>query len=176
MAQPYIGEIRMFGGNFAPFGWMFCEGQLLPISEYETLFNLIGTTYGGDGQETFALPDLRGRLAMQQGASFILAETGGVEEVTLAVQQIAAHSHTVMAAVPANAPATAINATSPSPVNNRPALGTSKIYAASTVTPTAVMNVAAITSAGNNQPHTNLMPYLCVNYIISLFGIFPSQS
>ena len=88
MAQPYVGEIRMFGGNFAPAGWMFCSGQLLPISEYETLFNLIGTTFGGDGQSTFALPDLRGRLPLHQGSGFILAETGGVETVTLTVQYL----------------------------------------------------------------------------------------
>jgi microcystin-dependent protein len=97
MAQPYVGEIRMFGGNFAPAGWMFCEGQLLPISENETLFQLIGTTYGGDGESTFALPDLRGRIPLHFGNGFILAETGGVEEVTLTVQQIAAHSHPVLA-------------------------------------------------------------------------------
>src|SRR6267142_1593544 len=99
MAQPYIGEIRMFAGNFAPAGWMFCEGQLLPISENETLFNLIGTTYGGDGQSTFALPDLRGRLPIHQGNGFILAETGGAESITLTVQQIAAHSHPMLASV-----------------------------------------------------------------------------
>src|ERR1700726_3720239 len=93
MSQPYVGEIRMFAGNFAPAAWMFCEGQLLPISEYETLFNLIGTTYGGDGQSTFALPDLRGRLPIHQGNGFTLAETGGVETVTLPVPQIPAHSH-----------------------------------------------------------------------------------
>ena len=92
MAQPYVGEIRMFAGNFAPAGWMFCEGQLLPISENETLFNLIGTTYGGDGQSTFALPDLRGRVPIHQGNGFILAETGGAEEITLTVQQIPAHT------------------------------------------------------------------------------------
>src|SRR5499425_2142506 len=97
MAQPYVGEIRMFAGNFAPAGWMFCEGQLLPISEYETLFNLIGTTYGGDGQSTFALPDLRGRVPIHQGNGFTLAETGGVEEVTLTVSQIPAHSHPMLA-------------------------------------------------------------------------------
>src|SRR4051794_9490944 len=97
MAQPYVGEIRMFAGNFAPAGWMFCEGQLLPISEYETLFNLIGTTYGGDGQSTFALPDLRGRLPLHFGNGFTLAETGGVETVTLTVAQIPAHSHPLLA-------------------------------------------------------------------------------
>src|SRR5436190_1322783 len=97
MAQPYIGEIRMFAGNFAPAGWMFCEGQLLAISGNDTLFNLIGTTYGGDGQSTFALPDLRGRLPIHQGNSFVLAENGGVEEVTLTTQQIPAHSHAFLA-------------------------------------------------------------------------------
>src|SRR5688572_3784932 len=96
MAQPYVGEIRMFGGNFAPAGWMFCEGQLLPISENETLFQLIGTTYGGDGQSTFALPDLRGRLPIHQGNGFILAETGGAEEITLTVNQTPAHSHALL--------------------------------------------------------------------------------
>lgn len=97
MAQPYVGEIRMFAGNFAPAGWMFCEGQLLPISENETLFNLIGTTYGGDGQSTFGLPDLRGRIPIHMGNGFTLAQTGGVETVTLTVPQIPAHTHTLMA-------------------------------------------------------------------------------
>src|SRR4030088_2179740 len=108
MAQPYVGEIRMFAGNFAPAGWMFCEGQLLPISEFETLFNLIGTTYGGDGQSTFALPDLRGRLPMHFGNGFTLAETGGVETVTLTVSQIPAHRHALLASTDAgdqNSPA-----------------------------------------------------------------------
>ena len=104
MAQPYVGEIRMFAGNFAPAGWMFCEGQLLPISENETLFQLIGTTYGGDGQSTFALPDLRGRLPLHQGNGFSLAEAGGVEDVTLTVSQIPAHTHPLLAsASPASA-------------------------------------------------------------------------
>src|SRR6266446_8367820 len=93
MSSPFVGEIRMFAGNFAPQGWMFCEGQLLAISENETLFNLIGTTYGGDGQNTFALPDLRGRLPIHQGNGFTLAETGGAETVTLTTQQIPTHSH-----------------------------------------------------------------------------------
>src|SRR6187549_838677 len=108
MAQPYVGEIRMFGGNFAPAGWMFCEGQLLPISENETLFNLIGTTYGGDGQETFALPDLRGRIPLHQGNGFTLAESAGSETVTLTVQQIPTHSHPYIASIDAG--------TQPSPV------------------------------------------------------------
>src|SRR5262247_2314176 len=109
MAQPYVGEIRMFAGNFAPAGWMFCEGQLLPISENETLFQLIGTTYGGDGESTFALPDLQGRVPIHFGNGFSLAETGGAESITLTVNQIAAHSHPLLAATsnptlsPANA-------------------------------------------------------------------------
>src|SRR5499426_4473401 len=105
MAQPYVGEIRIFAGNFAPAGWMFCEGQLLPISENETLFQLIGTTYGGDGESTFALPDLRGRLPMHQGSGFTLAEVAGVETVTLTVQQIPVHSHPMLASAdPATTP------------------------------------------------------------------------
>jgi|SRR5205085_573155 len=169
MAQPYVGEIRMFAGNFAPAGWMFCEGQLLPISEYETLFNLIGTTYGGDGQSTFALPDLRGRIPLQFGNGFTLAETGGVETVTLTVSQIPAHSHPFLAA---GAPATG-----QSPTNQMPA-----ITAASTVTPYGTdapivqLNPSAIGSVGGSQPHNNFQPYLCVDFILSLFGIFPSQT
>src|SRR5882724_8889790 len=169
MAQPYVGEIRMFAGNFAPAGWMFCEGQLLPISENETLFNLIGTTYGGDGQSTFALPDLRGRIPLHQGNGFTLAETGGVETVTLTVTQIPAHSHAFLCTTnPAN---------SNSPGNQVPAL-----TQASTITPYGQDNPlvslapSALSSVGGSQPHTNFQPYLCVNFILSLFGIFPSQT
>jgi microcystin-dependent protein len=167
MAQPYVGEIRMFGGNFAPAGWAFCEGQLLPISENETLFNLIGTTYGGDGQSTFALPDLRGRLPMHQGAGFILAETGGVENVTLTVAQIPTHRHPFMATTNfggGSAPANAVLAQS----------STVKVYSA--VAPVNALGPSSITPVGGSQPHTNLQPYLCVDFIISLFGIFPSQT
>jgi microcystin-dependent protein len=118
MAQPYVGEIRMFAGNFAPAGWMFCEGQLLPISENETLFQLIGTTYGGDGESTFALPDLRGRIPVHQGNSFTLAEVGGAEEVTLTTSQIPAHSHPALASsstASSNDPQTTWGARSPPP-------------------------------------------------------------
>src|ERR1043165_8961093 len=97
MAQPFVGEIRMFGGNFAPAGWQFCDGTLLPISQFETLFALIGTTYGGDGESTFAVPDLRGRLPLHFGNEFALAQTGGVEQVTLTVQQIQSHNHALAA-------------------------------------------------------------------------------
>ncbi len=166
MAQPYVGEIRMFAGNFAPAGWMFCEGQLLPISEYETLFNLIGTTYGGDGQSTFALPDLRGRLPLHQGNGFILAETGGAEEITLTVNQIPAHSHPFLAAN--------VTAGSSNPGTNLLATPTASIY--NTGTNPVNMAPQVISSTGGSQPHTNFQPYLCVDFIISLFGIFPSPT
>jgi microcystin-dependent protein len=166
MAQPYVGEIRMFAGNFAPAGWMFCEGQLLPISENETLFQLIGTTYGGDGESTFALPDLRGRIPVHQGNGLILAETGGAEEVTLTVQQIPAHSHPWLASEAA--------ATSSTPQGNVPAEATKRFY----VVPSSVSPMASqgMGPAGGSQPHTNFQPYLCVDFIISLFGIFPSPT
>jgi microcystin-dependent protein len=167
MAQPYVGEIRIFAGNFAPSGWMFCEGQLLPISEFETLFNLIGTTYGGDGQSTFALPDLRGRLPMHQGGGFQMATTGGAETVTLTVNQIPGHSHPLLATLNiggASAPANNVLAQA----------STVKVY--STVNPSGTMGPLSITSTGGSQPHTNFQPYLCVDFIISLFGIFPSQT
>jgi microcystin-dependent protein len=168
MSQPYVGEIRMFAGNFAPAGWMFCEGQLLPISEYETLFNLIGTTYGGDGQSTFALPDLRGRLPIHQGGGFTLAENGGVEQVTLNTQQMPAHSHPFLAST------NVANLTSP----QGDALGKTtsiKIYDPIPAPP-SVMDPSAIGLTGGSQPHSNFQPYLCINFIISLFGVFPSQT
>jgi microcystin-dependent protein len=175
MAQPYVGEIRMFAGNFAPAGWMFCEGQLVPISEYETLFNLIGTTYGGDGQSTFAMPDMRGRLPLHQGNGFVLAETGGVEEVTLNVSQIPSHTHYVVARTPTGSAPNG-NATHTTPGGNMLASGTIKAYSSSVPGAMLAMNAAVVTSVGGSQPHENKMPYLCVNYIISLFGIYPSET
>jgi microcystin-dependent protein len=169
MAQPYVGEIRMFAGNFAPAGWMFCEGQLLPISENETLFNLIGTTYGGDGMETFALPDLRGRVPLHFGNGFTLAETGGVETVTLTVNQIPAHSHPALGSTN--------SATGTAPQNNSlSALSGATNAAYGTDNPQTNMNAQALSSVGGSQPHNNFQPYLCVDFIISLFGIFPSQT
>jgi microcystin-dependent protein len=167
MAQPYVGEIRMFAGNFAPAGWMFCDGQLLPISENETLFQLIGTTYGGDGESTFALPNLQSRVPIHQGNGFILAEQGGVEDVTLTLQQIPTHTHSVQASLNAG------NASAPA--NNLTAQNASvTIYRAQD--PVANMNAQAVSASGGSQPHTNLQPYLTINFIISLFGIFPSPS
>jgi microcystin-dependent protein len=167
VAQPYVGEIRMFAGNFAPAGWMFCEGQLLPISENETLFQLIGTTYGGDGQSTFALPDLRGRIPLHQGDPFILAETGGAEQITLTVSQIPAHSHPLLASLN--------NAGGSVPTGNLTGqVGATQIYRE--VPPGSPMSASSMTPTGGSQPHTNFQPYLCIDFIISLFGIFPSQT
>jgi microcystin-dependent protein len=168
MAQPYVGEIRMFAGNFPPNGWMFCEGQLLPISEYETLFQLIGTTYGGDGESTFALPDLRGRIPIHQGNGFILAETGGAEEITLTVNQIPAHSHPLLAS---SSVAGNVNP-------GGQVLGESRPGSIGYLQDVTSNNMAAtaISSVGGSQPHTNFQPYLCVNFIISPFGIFPSPT
>ncbi|MBI1804854.1 MAG: phage tail protein [Ignavibacteriae bacterium] len=167
MAQPYVGELRMFAGNFAPAGWMFCEGQLLPISENETLFNLIGTTYGGDGQSTFALPDLRGRIPIHFGNGFTLAETGGAESVTLTTQQIPAHSH-----VP-QGDSNSGNSDDPS---GRVWASSSAIQFIAGVNANTDMNTSIVGSTGGSQPHDNMPPYLVVSFIISLFGIFPSQT
>jgi len=171
MAQPYIGEIRMFGGNFAPQGWAFCDGSTLAISENDSLFTLIGTTYGGDGQTTFNLPDLRGRLPVHQGthagATFTLGEAGGVESVTLTVQQLPAHTHTFIGttnqAGTTNPPT---NIVGQNPGNS--------IYIEDQAT--VGLAPASLLPDGGSQPHDNFQPYLCVSFIISLFGIFPTQT
>jgi microcystin-dependent protein len=170
MAQPYVGEIRIFAGNFAPCGWVFCDGRLLSIAENETLFNLIGTTYGGDGVSTFGMPDLRGRLPMHQGAGFVLAQTGGVETVTLTTQQIPLHNHPVLATTSGQqlSPANAIPA--------QPASTQANTWIYDANNPTVPLQNASITNTGGNQPHTNFQPYLCVNFILSLFGIYPSPT
>ncbi len=171
MGTPYVGEIRMFAGNFAPAGWALCQGQLLAISQNETLFNLIGTTYGGDGQSTFALPNLQGRVLIHAGqgpglSSHILGETGGVETVTLITNQIPAHSHVPQAA--------AATGSQSSPSNN--IWGASANLPYSQNAPASAMSAAAIGFAGGSQPHDNMVPYLVINFIISLFGVFPSQT
>lgn len=171
MTQPYIGEIRIFAGNFAPAGWAFCNGQLLSISENDFLFQLIGTTYGGDGQSNFALPDLRGRLPMHMGqgnslTARTLSEQGGEEEVTLTINQLPSHNHLVQA--------TKNPGTTNTPVGNLPAVAQGDIY--TTSFNAVAMNAGALTAAGDSQPHSNMQPYLCVHFIISLFGIFPSAT
>ena len=166
MAQPYVGEIRIFAGNFAPAGWMFCEGQLLPISENETLFNLIGTTYGGDGESTFALPDLRGRIPVHQGNGMVLAETGGAEEITLTVNQIPSHNHQALCSTAAGTLSSPENA-----VWAAASTGNQMYSAPAGISP---MHAGAISPTGGSQPHTNFAPYLCLNFIISLFGIYPN--
>lgn len=172
MSDPFIGEIRMFGGSFAPAGWAFCSGQLMPISENDALFTLIGTTYGGDGQETFGLPDLQGRMPIHAGQgpgisqNYQLGEKAGVESVTLSTQQIPVHSHALLA--------TNNSATSNNPVNNIYARSTGDVYT-TTLTPLN-FNAAAVTPVGGSQPHDNMQPFLVVTFIISLFGIFPTQS
>lgn len=167
MSQSFIGEIRMFAGNFAPDGWMMCEGQTLYISENDALFTLIGTTYGGDGQETFNLPDLRGRVPIHQGSNYLMGDMGGVEQVTLTTQQIPSHNHAAIGAAVTGDQTTANGALPANSVTITPYLNTA---------PDANFNASAISPAGGGQPHANFQPYLCLNYIISLFGIFPSQS
>jgi microcystin-dependent protein len=163
---PYVGEIRIFAGNFAPAGWLFCDGALLPISENETLFALIGTTYGGDGQSTFALPNLASRVPIHKGNGFVQAEAAGVESVTLLNSQVPIHSHPYLAATnPASiaSPSGTILAES-SQIN---------MYIADD--PSAQLASNAISPVGGSQPHENMQPYLCLNFIISLFGIFPAH-
>ena len=177
MSQPYIGEIRIFAGGFAPSGWQFCDGTLMPISEYDTLFTLIGTTYGGDGQQTFALPDLRGRVPLHVGATpdhdYLLGEQGGTESVSLTTAQLPGHTHLVgaSAAAPAKAVA-AIDLAAGAYVPGTP-VPKPKLYGAATaLTP---MYPGAVQAMGGNQPHPNMAPFLAINFIISLYGIYPSQ-
>jgi len=173
MSDPYIGEIRMFGGNFAPAGWAFCQGQLMPISENDALFTLLGTTYGGDGQETFGIPDLQGRAPLHQGqgngtSNYIIGQKGGVESVTVTTNQLPVHNH---------AAPTTTTGQQASPTGAILAKATStqaglRIY--STNASNVVMNPATIPAVGGSQPHDNFQPTLAISYIISLFGIYPS--
>jgi microcystin-dependent protein len=173
MAQPFIGEIRMFAGNFPPVGWAFCDGQLMPISQNDALFILIGTTYGGDGESTFALPNLQSRVPMHMGngpdgVNYQLGEAAGVESVTLSTQQIPVHTHQL------------IGTTSPAletgPGGNLFGVSGAVEYAIAGQSADNAMNPAAISPVGGSQPHENCQPFLCINYIISLFGLFPQQT
>ncbi|HVF06437.1 MAG TPA: tail fiber protein [Frankiaceae bacterium] len=170
MAQPYVGEIRIFAGTFAPVGWALCNGQLLPISENETLFQLIGTTYGGDGETTFALPNLQSRIPNHQGTasvSYVLGQMGGQESVTLTTQQIPVHNHPFLASTAVGDQVT--------PAGNLPA-NSPNVQPYINDVPDGNMNQTAILPTGGSQPHENMHPFLCVNFIISLFGLFPQQT
>ncbi|MCW2709000.1 MAG: Tail Collar domain protein [Frankiales bacterium] len=172
MSGPFVGEIRLFAGSFEPTGWMFCRGQLLPISENDVLFQLIGTTYGGDGQSTFALPDLQGRVPLHQGQGsglsfYTMGETGGVETVTLTTNQIPAHTHAFVA--------TRSGGTSSNAIGNVLA-SSPNVTELIADTPSATMPASSIGATGGSQPHDNMAPTIAINYIISLFGVFPSQT
>jgi microcystin-dependent protein len=173
MAQPYVGEIRMFAGNFAPAGWALCAGQLMAIAENETLFQLIGTTYGGDGQETFALPDLQGRVPLHQGQgpgilqNYLIAEKAGQETVTLQPAQIPFHNPPFFASTAGGSSNTPVNTIPASPP-------VAKLYRLGV--PGDNFPATLVNPTGGSQPHDNHMPYITINYIISLFGIFPSQT
>lgn len=174
MGTPYVGEIRLFAGNFAPAGWMLCQGQLVPIAEYETLYNLIGTTYGGDGVNTFALPDLRGRVpihmtGVNSGAN-PLAQQAGVETVTLLTQQIPSHTHAW------NVVGTANSADTAKLPNGYLANGSALSFDNRSNPVTTTLAATTVSSTGGSQPHENMAPYLCINFIISLFGVFPSPT
>jgi microcystin-dependent protein len=174
MATPYIGEIRMFGGTYAPYGWSFCNGALLAISQNQPLYNLIGTTYGGDGVNTFALPDLQGRLPIHQGqgnnlSNYVLGSKAGVETVTLITNQLPVHTHSALGSSTGSASST--------PTNNT--WGNSQITNKSFGPGTSAngtMNGASIGSSGNNLAHDNLMPFQVISFIIALQGVYPSQS
>ena len=181
MSQPYIGQILMFAGNFAPAGWILCQGQLLPISENDALFNLIGTTYGGDGQETFGVPDLRGRAPIHQGqgsglSSYSIGQNGGVESVTLTTQQIPTHNHNVMVV---NSDAT-LNNPKGALLANEGGQNKDKVslYAPWDNTPANMTTLlpGSISITGGNQPHENRQPLLVINYIMALFGVYPSPT
>ena len=172
MAQPYIGEIRMFAGTFNPNGWAFCSGQLLPISENETLFQLIGTTYGGDGESTFALPNLQSRVPIHMGTgpdgvNYQLSEAAGTESVTLTTQQIPNHTHQALVSGSIG--------NNNSPNGNVTSQSVSvKMYIADS--PNQPMSAQSVGPQGGSQPHENCQPFLCINFIISLFGVFPTQN
>jgi microcystin-dependent protein len=170
MSEPYVGEIRMFGGNFAPSGWAMCAGQLLAISENDTLFTLIGTTYGGDGQSTFGLPNLQGRVPIHQGQGFTIGQLGGTESVTLTTSQLPVHSHPMLATNDQGSQTSPGNAFA----GSLPSQGQAFPYG--TDEPFDSLDGSSIGSVGGSQPHENLQPYLTVSFIISLFGIFPTQN
>ena len=166
MGSPYVGEIRMGGWTFAPVGWLFCNGQVLPISEFDTLFALIGTAFGGDGQDTFALPDLQGRVPIHMSDKFAYGQNGGVEAVTLTTQQMPLHNHMVVAS--------GDQGSLPDPGNALLARSaTAGVFLYGNDVPDVQLNQASIPPVFGSQPHDNMAPFQCITYIISLYGIFP---
>ena len=172
MPTPFLGEIKMFAGNFAPAGWEFCHGQLMSILDNDALFNLIGTIYGGDGQNTFALPDMRGRVPVHMGTAtfgttFTIGEVSGVEEVTLTSQQIPVHNHALQGS--------AVNGAQASPGGAMLASSTVLTHYAPEI-PAAQMATNAISPIGGSQPHSNMQPFLCIDFIIAVTGVFPPRN
>jgi microcystin-dependent protein len=165
MSEPFLGELKIISWNFPPKGWAFCNGQLLPINQNQALFSILGTTYGGDGMRTFGLPNLQGRTPMHVGNGIVLGELGGENTHTLNISEIPAHTH-----VPS---ASTNTSTSASPGGN--SWGNAGLASYST-SPNAAMSPTAVTVTGGNQPHENTQPYLVLNIIIALQGIFPSQN
>jgi microcystin-dependent protein len=166
MGTPFVGEIRLFAGNFAPLGWAFCNGAIQSIADNDTLFALIGTTYGGDGQNTFALPDLQGRVPVHQGSGFVMGQSAGSEKVTLIPDHLPAHGHLLRASTFDSRVGTPGNAVLAAPPVN----------SYGTQAPTALMASGALGNTGGSQPHNNMAPFASISYIISLFGIFPSPN
>lgn len=171
MSEPFVGEIRMFAGNFAPRGWAFCDGQLLAVSQNDALFSLFGTIYGGDGRTTFGLPDMRGRLPIHAGHGPGLSERrlgskGGAENVTLTVNQLPSHNH-----------ALGVNSELGNQAQPAGALAAARTGDATYVEdiPDSNFSNSAISNVGGSRSHTNIMPYLCVHFIVALFGIYPSR-
>lgn len=179
MTEPYLGEIRMFGGNFAPIGWVMCDGQLLSIAENDALYNLMGTTYGGDGINTFGVPDLRGRTpthtGTKNGQTYVLGQKTGVESVTLNANQIPSHTHPVFAS---SATGDVAIPTAQTMISNQGPAG-SGIFGYTpynAANPQIALTAASTTPAGGNQPHDNMQPYLGINFILAIAGIYPSQN
>lgn len=175
MSEPFVGEIRMFAGNFAPVGWSFCDGQLLAVSSNDALFSLLGTIYGGDGRTTFGLPDLRGRLPIHAGtgpglSARKLGAKVGTEKVTLTVNELPSHTHQFKAVTEAG------SATAPTSNTVAPVAAGNLYMTPAGGQPSVNLNAAALKQTGGGQSHTNLMPALCVNFIIALFGIYPSRN
>ena len=169
--DPFVAEVRIFPFNFAPKGWAFCNGQILPLSQNTALFSLLGTTYGGNGKSNFALPNLQGSIPIHPGqgpglSSYALGDTGGSETVTLLISEIPVHDHAVQVSQ--------ISGNSPDPLNHM--LADANAYVPASASPMTQLSTEAVASSGGDQPHNNLMPYLTMSYCIALQGVFPPRS